>query len=327
MHSGGAGKGRELISTAYHYPPDLFELLVQTIPLLCRSKQNVLTFFKGAGVEGRLLSGVTRKVNEDKASITKYEIVRTVLEKLNEKGDATLAARREVLRRIVEFEDFSTCWPDDRLKAQGLVAQIRQVVNVKDSFTRMREEREHEQRERHVQQAEKQQQEQQRREVMAAVKADLFALFGEQNPHRRGKKLEGVLNRLFDTSGILIREAFAVTGSDGEGIVEQIDGEVYLVEMKWWNEPLGVETVSQHLVRVFNRGQARGIFISASGYTEPAVKTCRESLHRVVLVLCNLQEIVMLMEKEEDLKTVLKEKIRAAIVHKNPFYEPLSDGL
>jgi restriction system protein len=327
MHSGGAGKGREVMSTAYHYPPDLFELLVQTIPLLCRSKQNVLTFFKGAGVEGRLLSGVTRKVNEDKASITKYEIVRTVLEKLNEKGDATLAARREVLRRIVEFEDFSTCWPDDRLKAQGLVAQIRQVVNVKDSFTRMREEREHEQRERHVPQAEKQQQEQQRREVMAAVKADLFALFGEQNPHRRGKKLEGVLNRLFDTSGILIREAFAVTGSDGEGIVEQIDGEVYLVEMKWWNEQLGVETVSQHLVRVFNRGQARGIFISASGYTEPAVKTCRESLHRVVLVLCNLQEIVMLMEKEEDLKTVLKEKIRAAIVHKNPFYEPLSDGL
>jgi restriction system protein len=142
MHSGGAGKGREVMSTAYHYPPDLFELLVQTIPLLCRSKQNVLTFFKGAGVEGRLLSGVTRKVNEDKASITKYEIVRTVLEKLNEKGDATLAARREVLRRIVEFEDFSTCWPDDRLKAQGLVAQIRQVVNVKDSFTRMREERE-----------------------------------------------------------------------------------------------------------------------------------------------------------------------------------------
>ena len=255
MHNSGAGKGREIMTTAYHYPPDLFALLIQTIPLLCRSKQNVLTFFKGAGVEGRLLSGVTRKVNEDKASITKYEIVRTILEKLNERGDATLAARREVLRRIVEFEDFSTCWPDDRLKAQGLVAQIRQVVNVKDSFTRMREEREHEQRERRTQQAERQRQEQQRREVMAAVRADLFALFGEPNPHRRGKKLEGVLNRLFDAGGILIREAFALTGSDGEGIVEQIDGvveldgEVYLVEMKWWDEPLGVETVSQHLVR------------------------------------------------------------------------------
>jgi restriction system protein len=320
------------MTTAFHYPPDLFELLVQTIPLLCRSKQNVLTFFKGAGVDGKLMSGVTRKVNEDKDSITKYEIVCTVLEKLNEKGDATLAARREVLKRIVEFEDFSTCWPGDGLKAQGLIAQIRQVVNVKDSFTRMREEREREQRERRAEQETKLRQEQQRREVAAAVKADLFALFGEQNPQRRGKKLESVLNRLFEAGGILIREAFTVTGTAGEGIVEQIDGvieidgEVYLVEMKWWHESLGVETVSQHLVRVFNRGQARGIFISTSGYTEPAVTTCRDSLNRVVIVLCELQEIVTLLEIEEDLRSFLKEKIRAAIIHKNPLYRPLNNG-
>jgi len=319
------------MSVPFHYPPDLFELLVQTIPLLCRSKQNVLTFFKGAGVDARLMSGVARKVNEDKDSITKYEIVRKVLERLNEKGDTTLAARREVLRRIVEFEDFSTCWPDDRLKAQGLIAQIRQVVNVKDSFTRMREEREREQRERRAEQEAKFRQDQLRRDTFASVKSDLFALFGEQNPHRRGKKLEGVLNRLFDASGILVRDAFTVIGAEGEGIVEQvdgvveIDGEMYLVEMKWWNEPLGVEAVSQHLVRVFTRGQARGIFISASSYTEPAVQTCKESLHRMVVVLCNLQEIVMLLEKEEDLKAFLKEKIKAAIVHKNPFHEPLRD--
>jgi restriction system protein len=321
------------MSVPFHYPPDLFELLVQTIPLLFRSKQNVLTFFKGAGIDARLMSDVTRKVNEDKDSITKYEIVRKVLERLNEKGDTTLAARREVLRRIVEFEDFSTCWPDDRLKAQGLVAQTRQVVNVKDSFTRMREEREREQRERCAEQAAKLRQDQQRRDMFASVKSDLFALFSEQNPHRRGKNLEGVLNRLFDASGILVRDAFTVTGAEGEGIVEQvdgvveIDGEMYLVEMKWWNEPLGVETVSQHLVRVFNRGQARGIFISASGYTEPAVKTCRESLHSMVVVLCNLQEIVMLLEQEKGMKAFLKAKIRAAIAHKNPFYEPLSDIL
>ncbi len=154
------------MSVAFHYPPDLFELLVQTIPLLCRSKQNVLTFLKGAGVDPRLMSSVTRKVNEDKDSITKYEIVRTVIERLNEKGDATLAARREVLRRIVEFEDFSTCWPDDRLKAQGLVAQIRQVVNIKDSFTRMREEFEREQRDRRADKEAKRRQDLLRRETL-----------------------------------------------------------------------------------------------------------------------------------------------------------------
>ncbi len=313
----------------YHYPPELFELLVQTIPLLVKGKKDVLTFFKGAGVEPSLMAGVTRKVNQDKDSINKYEIVRTVLEKLNERGDATLRARREVIKRVVEFEDFSACWPSDQLKAKGLVAQIRQVVNVKDSFTRMRDEMEREQRERRAEQQAKLEREQRRRERMSVIKSDLFALFKEQNPQRRGKQLEAVLNRFFAEDGILLKEAFTITGDEGEGVVEQIDGvieidgEVYLVEMKWWDKPLGVGEVSQHLVRVFNRGESRGIFISASGYTDPAITTCRDSAGKIVVTLCTLQEFVSLLEREADLKSFLKEKINAAIVHKNPFYEPL----
>lgn len=313
----------------YHYPPELFELLVETIPLLVKGKKDVLTFFKGAGVELGLMTDMTRKVDQDKDSIKKHEIVRTVLERLNERGDATLRARREVVRRVVEFEDFSACWPSDQLKAKGLVAQIRQVVNVKDSFTRMREEMEREQRERRAERQAKLEREQRRREKIAAIKSDLFALFKEQNPQRRDKRLEAVLNRLFAEDGILLKEAFTIIGDEGEGIIEQIDGvieidgEVYLVEMKWWDKPLGVGEVSQHLVRVFHRDQSRGIFISASGYTDPAITTCRESTSKIVVVLCELQEFVTLLEREVDLKGFLKEKIDASIIHKNPFYQPL----
>jgi len=96
--------------------------------------------------------------------------------------------------------------------------------------------------------------------------------------------------------------------------------------MKWWNEPLGVGDVSQHLVRIYGRGQARGIFISASGYTEPARTTCKESLQSIVVVLCKLEEIVLLLEQERDLKTFLKAKINAAIIDKNPLYEPLNNS-
>ena len=67
---------------------------------------------------------------------------------MNEGGDKTLAQRREVIKRVSEFEDFSTCYENDRYKAQGLVAQILKVVNVKDSFTRMNLEREKERKER-----------------------------------------------------------------------------------------------------------------------------------------------------------------------------------
>ena len=59
-----------------------------------------------------------------------------------------MAQRREVIKRVSEFEDFSTCYENDRYKAQGLVVQIQKVVNVKDSFTRINLEREKERKER-----------------------------------------------------------------------------------------------------------------------------------------------------------------------------------
>jgi len=37
----------------HHYPPELFNLLVDTIPLLFRSKMDVVIFFLGAGVSDR----------------------------------------------------------------------------------------------------------------------------------------------------------------------------------------------------------------------------------------------------------------------------------
>src|SRR5215469_9460680 len=132
----------------YHFPPELMDLLIDTIPLLFRSKLDVLTFFRGCGVPDRMTADLRLRVGVDRASISKYEITRTILTRINEGGDRTLAPRREVIKRVTEFEDFSTCWPEDRLKAQGLVAGVRRVVNVKDSFTRLSQERDSEREER-----------------------------------------------------------------------------------------------------------------------------------------------------------------------------------
>ena len=128
----------------FHYPPELLSLLIDTIPLLFRSKKDTLLFFRGAGVAPTLTQDLSRQVATDRQNISKFDIVRTVLTRLNEKGESTLRERREILKRVTEFEDFSTCWPSDQLKAKGLVAEIRRVVDVKDSFTRMHLEREEE---------------------------------------------------------------------------------------------------------------------------------------------------------------------------------------
>jgi restriction system protein len=94
--------------------------------------------------------------------------------------------------------------------------------------------------------------------------------------------------------------------------------------MKWWKGPLGRNEVSPHLVKLFARSEARGIFISSYGYTEPAVTTCKDALPLKTVVLCSLDEIVQVLEAQASFKDLLKDKIRAAVIDKNPLHRRAS---
>lgn len=311
---------------AFHYPPDVLDLLVDTVPLLVRGKRDVVLFFRACGVPRSLLADLeTRVTNRD--TISKYEIARTVLTRLNERGDSMLRQRREVIRRVVEFEDFSTCWPDDQLKAKGLVAEVSRIVGTKDAFTRMADERAREADHRREARQQLELEREERTKRRDDIRRRLFGLFALDDPKQRGALLERILNELFDHFGILVTEAFTRTGDEGEGIVEQVDGVVnldghlYLVEVKWKKEPLGVDDVSRHLVRTFTREQSRAIVISASGYTDPAISTCKDALARAVVVLCTLEEMVTALDGGGDVKEMLRSKVEAAILRRSP-YEP-----
>jgi len=187
----------------FHYPPELFNLLVDTISKLCRSKKDILIFFKGAGVADTYFNDIANQIKHNPSSIFKHDIVRTVLTRLNQKGEGALGERRAILGRVVAFESFDCCWDNDKLAAKGLVAEIRQLVNVKDSFTRMNLAREQE----IGQNRKKRQQEidkaQERRANLTQIKNKLFSLFSDINPQQRGKNLEEILNALFKAADIL----------------------------------------------------------------------------------------------------------------------------
>lgn len=314
-----------VVDVTFHYPPELMNLLIDTIPLLNKSKKDVFLFFRGAGVSDAIAQVPLAQWHRDKDSIGKHEITRQILREMNERGERCLRERREILKRVVEFDNFSACWDADRLKAKGLVAEIRQVVNIKDSFTRMAKEREAERQQRVAQKQTELDALEKKRSELEAIRSDLAALFAEVNPQKRGKALESVLNRLFKAHGISIREAFTLTGGQGEGIVEQIDGvveidgHVYFVEVKWWEKPLGKPEVSEHLVRVFFRAESRAIILSYSGFTDAAIATCRDALQQKVVVLCTLQEIVTVLEMGLELQALFTRKIQGAILDRNPF--------
>lgn len=314
----------------FHYPPDVFSLLVQVIPLLCRGKKDVLLFLQGAGVSSVDLSNVSNIVNRNKDEITKYDIVRDVLTRVNACGDSGLRTRREIIKRVVEFEEFSTCWPDDQLKAKGLVVNLREIVHVKDSFKRMQQERDRERAEVVARNRADQEEKAKKYAAVESLNKRLCSLFSmNDRPQERGKLLEGILNELFRISGILVHEDFRRKDPDNALVLEQIDGiiilngEIHLVEMKWLKEAIGVAEIGPHLVRLFSRANASGIFISNSDYTQPAIQQCKEALAQKTIFLCSLREIVFMLQNNGNLQTMLNKKSQAAIIEKNPYIEIL----
>lgn len=314
----------------FHYPPEVFNLLVDTIPLLCRSKQGVVIFLQGAGVPPEDLAEVSRIVRTNRDAINKFEIVRNVLTKVNARGDSGLRPRREIIKRVTEFDNFDTCWDSDRLKAKGLVAELGKTVNVKDSFTRMKQERDAEREQKLSRQRAEQAAAAEKRAKIEDVSARLFALFGMgDKPQKRGKLLEAVLNDLFKAYGIHVREDFRRKSPDTGTVLEQIDGVIeldgviHLVEMKWLNAPVGMGEFSPHLSRLFMRANAHGIFIATNGYTESVLTECNNALNLKTIFLCSLQEFVMLLQRQGDLVALLKRKSQAAIIDKKPYLEIL----
>lgn len=315
----------------YQYPPELFSLLVDTIPLLARSKKDVLTFFRGAGMTPTMMIDVEEQLAADRASLNKYDMTRRLLTTLNEAGDRALSARRELLKRVVQFEDFTRCWEKDVLPAKGLVAEVQRVVQVKDSFTRMAQARDQEVQARHAERREglsaALNANRARREKIATTKSKLFALFGEADAQKRGKDLEAALNALFDAYGVLVAEDFRRKGGGDSGVVEQIDGvvevagQLYLVEMKWWASNLGAAELSPHVSRLMMRSGVGGIFISNSDYTPSAIELANDVLQQRVLVLCTLREIVLLLERDGDLLEFIGAKVRAAKLNRMAFKE------
>jgi len=96
------------------------------------------------------------------------------------------------------------------------------------------------------------------------------------------------------------------------------DGTRYLVELRWADRPLDFRQLAPHLVTLYGWPDLRGLLISSSGFTDQAIRDLG-SILPPRLVLCRLQEIVLLLEEGRDLKGLLRAKIRAAEAEQKAF--------
>ena len=126
---------RPALDRSYHYPPDVLELLVDTIPRLIKSKAGLLDFFEQAGTPEELIAEWRTKLRQDRMSVSKYHLARGVLRGLNALGDEARPVRHQVLSRLARHADFSAGWEDDRGRAEELVSRIRELAGETDAGT------------------------------------------------------------------------------------------------------------------------------------------------------------------------------------------------
>ena len=313
------------LDSTYLYPLDLLELLVDTIPRLIKSKAGLIDFFAAAGTPPEVLDEWRVKLKSDRRGISKFQITRSVLRALNERRDEARPVRLEILRCVANSKDFSTCWDDDRDRAERLVRWVRELAGEKDARTwdpalqktlRWAEARGiYHQRITSVEE---------RRRALQGLKRDLCRVVSLAEKGR-GPALAAALPRLFEHFGMPAKDPFVVTPDGGFGAFD-IEGRSYLVESRWQAEPIGRREIGEHLVRIHNRPDgAGGLYISASGYSEAALAECASALGSRPVVLCQAEELFLLLEFERDLTRFLRAKIRAAEVDRNPFLVHIDD--
>lgn len=90
--------------------------------------------------------------------------------------------------------------------------------------------------------------------------------------------------------------------------------------MKWTKGPIASNDIFAHLGRIYHRTSAHGIYISASGYTPSGIEAAKDALKgNALLVLFDLEEFVNIMQNEIDFNQYLRDKIKKAIIEKDPF--------
>ena len=304
----------------YHYPPDIMNLLIDTIPRLNKSKKDVILFFKGVGVPDSIVRPLASIVDINKESINKYQIAREILEGINEENDKYLRQRREILKRVCQFDTFDVCFDNDRDKAKANVAEISKLVHMKDTLTRYEMHLDEKRQEEQINKRTIIENKQKLSDQFEDIKTKFYSLFSMTDPVKRGKALEPILNDLFSFYKIGLSDAFTVTIESN--VVEQIDGAIMLdgkallIEMKWEKAPIGVDKVGRFINRLFLRNDVGGIMVSASSFTESAILSANEALSHKSVVLIDLKDIYEIVELKKDLQQYLRQCLTNSQINK-----------
>jgi hypothetical protein len=134
-------------------------------------------------------------------------------------------------------------------------------------------------------------------------------LITSHDKQARGFKLEKLLRELFLLFDLDPKASFRIQGEqiDGSFFFENSD---FLFEAKWHDSLISAEALDAFAAKVERKFDAKGLFLSVSGFTEDGVKA--HSAGKKILLLMDGGDLAAVLEGRIDLKQLLANKRRHA---------------
>lgn len=153
------------------------------------------------------------------------------------------------------------------------------------------------------------------RQDLERLKSELIAMTST-DAHARGYAFETFLRDLFNVFGLLAQEPFRLKGEQIDGSF-QLGNEIYLVEAKWHNKPIGVADLHTFHGKIEQKAAwTRGLFVSNSGFTEDGLIAFGRGKRVICMDGYDLYET---LDRELPLNHVLERKVRRAAETGSPF--------
>lgn len=145
--------------------------------------------------------------------------------------------------------------------------------------------------------------------TLREIKEDFLRFCQEVDRQKAGLKLEVILNRLLQASGILPRKPFRVCGEQIDGSFE-LDAEIYLVEAKWEKDRLPVAPLLVFREKIIGKSSfTRGVFVAINGISDEAKDAISRGKQPSFFVIDG-HDLMMILSGEIDLKSFLRLRFR-----------------
>jgi hypothetical protein len=245
-------------------------------------------------------------------SLTKRQISDEVINRLAKDQDKYFKVLTHFIEELCKFDDFSHLKreEDSAIKIRDAENAVNALKKFAETHLKTKQEK-YEALERAKVAQKKQKEVSSFNEKLDLLKADFLAMYSLQ-PQARGYKLENFMRELLSLFDLEPKKSYKLEGEQIDGHFS-CDGSDYLLETKWEEKPLAASDVYSFTGKIAGKlDNTLGFFVSINGFSEEAL-IALEKTSKKVCILCDGQDLIMVLEARIRLDDLIIRKKRHAI--------------